>query len=311
VPAGVTVIPQLARTTTISPNLRSGYAQQANLAINYLVNNSTTISFEYQYIRGIKILLARNINPVVRPILQNPTLSEEMGRVDPNKGEVISFESDGDSYYNGATISISSRYKRHFTLLAHYTVSKAIDDYVDALRVDILTQQDPLNLRGERSLSLQDVHSRFVLSSTYDSGRTRNFLIRDLQFSSIITINSGQPFNLLAGSDLDGNGDNAAPADRPDRIGRNAGIGPGFASVDIRASRSFAIGERVRIAGYLEAFNLFNRLNIDKVNAVFPPNPDGTFSLPPKQNGMFIATPDRYVSAFRPRQFQLGIRMTF
>src|SRR5205085_9725400 len=137
-------------------------------------------------------------------------------------------------------------------------------------RVDILELQDPLNLRGERALSLQDVRSRFVFSGTWDSGMVKNKFLRNFELSTIVTLSSGQPFNLLAGVDLDNNGDNASPADRPNRIGRNAGRGPGFASVDARIARTLAIGERVRITGYVEAFNLFNRLNISDLNRIYP-----------------------------------------
>jgi hypothetical protein len=310
-PPQLPFIPQLARDTLISPSLRSGYAQEANFGVNYLINSSAGFSASYQMVRGLKVFLARNINPVVRPVANNPILGQITGRVDPTRGELISFETSGDSYYNAATVSFFARSPRRFSLLAHYTFSKAIDNYVDALRVDINELQDPLNLRGERGLSLQDVRSRFVLSGTWDTGSGRNQLIRNFEISTIISINSGQPFNLLAGVDLNGNGDSAAPADRPNGIGRNAGRGPGFASFDMRIARKLVFGERLSLTGYFEAFNLFNRLNISDFNRVFPPRPDGSFDLPPMEDGRFIVTRDRFAAAFRPRQLQLGFRLTF
>lgn len=303
--------PQLARDTVLSPTIKNGYAQEANFGVNYLFNSSFGVSATYQYVRGLKIFLARNINPVVRPVPNDPIASQVTGRVNPARGELISFETSGDSYYNAATFAFFARTPRRFSVLAHFTVSKAIDDYIDALRVDILELQDPLNLRGERGLSLQDLRGRFVLSGTYNTGRNVNKFLRDFEVSSIITLSSGQPFNLLAGNDLDGNGDVASPADRPNRIGRNAGRGPGFASVDMRVSRTFSFNERIKLTGYFEAFNLFNRLNISDVNRVFPVQPDGTFNLPPQEDGRYIATRDRFTNAFRPRQLQLGFRLSF
>ena len=199
---------------------------------------------------------------------------------------------------------------KRFSVLSHFTVSKTIDNYIDALRVDILELKDPLNLGGERALSLQDVRGRFVFSGNYDTASLKNPFLRDFLVSSIITLSSGQPFNLLAGADFDGNGDTAAPADRPGAIARNAGRGPGFASVDMRVARSIRAGENVKLIGYFEAFNLFNRLNISDVNRVFPPGPNG-FNLPPQEDGRFIATPDRFAGAFRPRQLQFGFRLIF
>src|SRR5205814_10416605 len=125
------------------------------------------------------------------------------------------------------------------------------------------------------------------------------------------TLSSGTPFNLLTGVDLDGNGDLFPPADRPLRIGRNAGRTPGFASVDVRISRTIRLGDRMRFEGLVEVFNLFNRVNISDENRIYPPRPDGTFDLPPKEGGRFIVTPDRYRNAFAPRQFQVGLRFIF
>jgi hypothetical protein len=302
VPPGVPVIPQLARTAVLSPSLRNGYANHANFGLSFSVNDSTAVTVSYQYVRGIKIFLARNINPVVRPLSNDPVTSAIIGRIDPTRGEVISFESSGDSYYNGVTIALSSRLARRFFLLAHYTFSKAIDDYIDSVRTDIIELQNPLKLSDERALSLQDVRSRFVLSGILN--------VAGFNLSSIVTLNSGQPFNLLTGVDLDGNADNPS-ADRPNRIGRNAGRAPGFASVDLRVARSVNINERVKVTGYAEVFNLFNRVNISDLNRIYPPRADGSFDLPPLEDGRYIATPDRFRNAFRPRQFQFGFRLLF
>lgn len=310
VPSQVPIIPQLARDTLISPNLRNGYAQEANFGINYVFNDKYGISASYQMVRGLKIFLARNINPVVRPVGNDPIMSAITGRVDPTRGELISFETSGDSYYNAGTVAFFARLPRRFSVLSHFTVSKTIDDYIDALRVDILELQNPLSFSSERALSLQDIRARFVFSGNYDTGSLKNPLLKDFLFSSIITLSSGSPFNLLVGADLDRNGDTAAPADRPNGIGRNAGRGQGFATVDMRLARTITVGEKVKLIGYFEAFNLFNRLNVNEVNRVFPVGPNG-FNLPPQEDGRFIATPDRFATAFRPRQLQFGFRITF
>jgi len=197
-------------------------------------------------------------------------------------------------------------------VLAHYTLSKTIDDFID-FRVDQegSVALDPLRPRNERSLSLQDVRNRFVLSGIWALDYTKNPLLRDFQISSIVTLESGRPYNLLAGVDLDRNGDNLFPGDRPDGISRNLGITPGYANVDLRLTRSISIKERYRFQGFVEAFNLFNRVNISEISRIFPPDAQGRFTLPPKDGSRFIATRDRYRNAFSPRQFQLGFRLTF
>jgi len=89
------------------------------------------------------------------------------------------------------------------------------------------------------------------------------------------------------------------------------GITPKFANIDLRLSRTVVIKERYRLQGIFEIFNLFNRVNISEVDRVFPLDSQGRFNLPPKENGRFIAPPDRYRNAFSPRQCQIGFKLIF
>src|SRR5262249_48923242 len=54
-----------------------------------------------------------------------------------------------------------------------------------------------------------------------------------------------------------------------DFIPRNAGTGPDFFSISVRASRAFRIGPRIQLEGLLEVFNLTNRVNVVTVNGNF------------------------------------------
>src|SRR5207253_411549 len=121
--------------------------------------------------------------------------------------------------------------------------------------------------------------------------------------STILALISGRPYNLVAGEDLNKNGDGA---DRPAGLGRDVGITPGFASFDLRLQRKLSFNERVGASVFIEAFNLFNRVNISQVDRTFPPDTQGNFHLPPKQGSRYSAPPERYRNAFSPRQFQLG-----
>jgi hypothetical protein len=313
-PPGVPLISQLSQSFQYQKHLKNSYAQEVNVGFDYLIGNNTVVSATYDLIRGIKLFSPRNINPVVRIVSPNPAINAMVGRVDPTRGDVFDFESSFDSYYNAFTVSINRRLTNHFGVLAHYTVSKAIDDFID-VRTDLQEAENSLFPRGERGLSLQDVRNRFVLSGIWDLNYTKNKLLTGFQLSSIINLNSGHPFNLLAGEDINMNGDNP-PGDRPEiggvPIGRNTGITPGFADVDLRLTRTVTVKERYRIQGFLEIFNLFNRVNINDIDRIYPPNADGTFDLPAKDgSGRFIATPDRFRSAFATRQFQLGFRVNF
>lgn len=308
-PAGVPLIPQLGRIVEVDQGVENPYAQHANVGFNYFFSPTVGIAATYQFVRGLKLFSPRQINPIVRPVPGNPIQSAITGRVDARRGEIFQYVTDGDTYYNGATVSLTVR-QSNVQLLAQYTYAKTIDNFIDLLRTDLAELQNPLDPSAERGLSLQDLRHRLVLSGLIDFSGARSRFIKGWQLSSITTIQSGRPFNLLAGVDLDRNGDTPA-ADRPNRIGRNAGIAPDFASVDLRLSRVFDIGERRKIGGYFEVFNLFNRVNISNLNRIYGPRADGSFDLPRQENGRFIATPDRFTAAFDPRQIQIGLRFSF
>ena len=65
-------------------------------------------------------------------------------------------------------------------------------------------------------------------------------------------------------------------------IGRNAGAGPDFFTLNLRASRSFTLGPRLRVEGLAEVFNVTNRTNVVTMIGNFgagsyPTNPSPTY----------------------------------
>lgn len=311
IPNKLATINQLSQTFRINNNLRNSYAQEATLAIDYKVDSVTKIALSYNYVRGIKLFGSRNINPVVTQF-KDPVETIMKGRVFPDQGNIFDLESAFDSYYHAFTASIDRRFSNRFNLLVHYTYSKAIDNSVDFFPI-FQEIAYPLQPGLERSLSIQDVRNRFVASGVWDLTYSKNVWLRNFRLSTIINLDSGKPYNLLTGVDLDRSGD-FPPADRPLGIGRNAGITPGFAGVDIRLGRNFSPKESYKIQAYVEAFNIFNRVNIDpnQINRLFLPDPTTRmFNLPPTENGRFILPKSNYRGDFSPRQFQVGLRLSF
>ncbi len=313
VPTGVPFIPQLSRIITYPQDLRNSYSQQISFGLERQISNNTIVAATYDFVRGIKLFAQRSTNPVVRPIIGDPLGSSLKGRVDPTKGEVLQFESSFDSSYHAVTFSITQRFSKKLTLLAHYTFSKTIDNFTD-FRAEFQETVDPLKIKDERGLSIQDVRSRLVTSATYDTGKTANIFLRNTQLSTIVNLNSSRPYNLLAGIDLNRNAD-SPPGDRPliggTSIGRNTGITPGFASVDLKITRSVSIKESYKLQAFMEVFNLFNRVNISDFDRIYPPDAQGNFTLPVKSGGRFTVPQSRFRNAFSPRQIQFGFRLSF
>jgi hypothetical protein len=60
--------------------------------------------------------------------------------------------------------------------------------------------------------------------------------------------------------------------------GRNHFVAPAFINVDVRIAKRFDFWERVKLHGYLEFFNLFNRANPAAINGIPPASPNSTAS---------------------------------
>lgn len=307
-PPNFNFIPQFTIAFRYQPNLHTSYSQQVSAGFDYLLSKQTLLSINYNYVRGIRLFATRRINPIVRPVPGSILQSRLTGRVDPSRGDVTEFESAFDSYYHGLTIFLERRFTNRIGLFLTYTFSKTIDNLFD-IRTDTADNAaDTLKIGEERGLSIQDVRNRFILSGNWKLDYSKNPFLRDFQLSSIITLESGRPYNLLAGEDLNMNGDSG---DRPLGIGRNAGITPGFANVDVRLMRTITLKENIQIQAFIEGFNIFNRFNLAKFGTIFPADATGNFNLPAKQGGRFTVPKDRYLSAFSPRQLQFGIKVNF
>ncbi len=182
--------------------------------------------------------------------------------------------------------------------MSSYTWSRAHDDSTD-FNSDY-APFDQTNLRGDYALSDFDQRHKFVFASTIDA-------MWGFQLSPIVRANSGHPFNLLAGSDL--NGDRHSTNDRPLAAARNTGLGPNYFDVDLRLARSFKVSERARIEFIADGFNILNRTNYASVNNVVgniagPYNLRGNRALSPSQ-------PLGFTSTFPKRQVQLGAKLVF
>jgi hypothetical protein len=189
--------------------------------------------------------------------------------------------------------------------MANYTYSKAIDDSTD-FNSDYSAFNE-VNLAAERGLSDFDQRHKVVVASVIDSP-WKSKALGGWELSPIVSYNSGHPFNLLAGADI--NGDGHFTNDRPPGAPRNSGIGPNYADFDMRLSRKVQVNERASLLFTAEGFNILNRTNYATVNNLVganfgPPfNVEGTAKLSPSQ-------PLGFTSALPKREIQLGIRLSF
>jgi hypothetical protein len=285
-------LPTKPNITRIDPNIEPSYSQQANFQIERELPGKSVVSVGYLHLRGLHVILSRNVNvPAVPASAGIPNL----GRPDPNWGNISRFESSGNSYYDGMVVSFNKRAARGANLRVSYTLSKTIDD---AGNFFFSTVQDNFNIRGDRGLSDNDQRHRLVVSGSLEAPQqTKTYqILRGFQLGYIFTYASRLPFNVLLGSDrnLDTNNN-----DRPLGVGRNTGRGFDFASLDLRLSRTFRITERVDVKLLAEGFNVLNRANFGVPNNTF-----GSGLTP-------LAAFGQPTAAFDPRQFQFGMKVSF
>jgi hypothetical protein len=284
----------LVSITTMDPAIENSYNQQASIQTERELTASTSLSVGYLFTRGRHLILSRNVNV---PRFPASAGVPNLGRPDPRFANVSRSESSGDSEYNALIVSLNRRFSKWLGGRISYTLSKAIDNAGNAF---FFTPQDNFNLRDEVGPADNDQRHRIALSGTLSAPRsnanTLRQVINDMQLSYIFSYNSKLPFNVVTGTDR--NFDTNVN-DRPVGVGRNSGEGFNFASLDLRLSKRFRIGDRVGMDVLVEGFNVLNRANLQLPNNVF-----GTGTVPRSGFGEPTAAAD-------PRQFQFGLRLSF
>src|SRR6185437_1876773 len=130
-------------------------------------------------------------------------------------------------------------FQRSYMFDASYTFSKDIDDVTDF--APDYEPNNQANARAERALSpFYRKHSLVgtAVANLPLHARTGCAACRvfgDFNLSGIVQASSFRPFNVITG--YDSAGDNHTDTHRPYGLGRDAGIGPNFATTDLRLSR--------------------------------------------------------------------------
>lgn len=308
------------------PTYRNPRAQQASIGIEREIAPDFSVGVSYVWALTQFITRARDINLLDRPI--GPRGIRDWSAAagctgaaiftcfrDPSLFQEILYEASSSANYNGMLVEFSKRFGTKVVIAGNYTFSKAFDqvtDYNSDFRA-----HDQLDSRSEYSLSAFDQRHKFVLYAVIQSPFKDRFL-GGFTFQPIIRANSGRPFNLLAGADV--NGDRSTNGDRPlllnngvqfGAIGRNVGKGPGFSTFDMRLSHVTRFNENQSLELTFEAFNLFNRLNFASVNNTVGPTFDASISEIKGRRDVSPSAPLGFTSAFDPRRIQIGARFRF
>jgi hypothetical protein len=238
-------------------------------------------------------------------------------RPDPTLTQVEQLESTGNSFYHAGIFSVRYALGRRATLRAVYTYSKLIDEGT----TNTASPQDLQDRRAERALSLQDQRHRFTFSGLFEVP------VIKLDLAPIVSFGSSRPFSIGAGFDRnlndiendrpnfitsigrpewrrpgDGPADavkaalQLAPIGSTGNLPRNYGIGPGTRTISLRAARTFAVKDHIRIRPAVDAFNVFNN-TVFSYGSEFIDRDDADFLLPRRTQ--------------RPRTIELSLKVSF
>jgi len=305
---------------TIDPRLKTPYAHHTSVGVSRQLPGGMVLAADVTYVKGRGQVGTLDYNPLV-PELGPDRRPEDVVRagaaVPGSSASILQYTSFGETWYRGATVSLAKRFTGRSHWAIAYTVSKAEDnstDYQSAfLPEDMGKGRDPRNPSGlplgfdpdkERGPSVQDQRHRLVVNGWY-------VLPHAIQVSSIATVASGRPYTVLAGADLNGDGNGGAfppdrvrrvPSDPNSSLGRNSHTLPMHATVDVRVSRRFALGQRSSVEAIVEFFNVLNRTNFTEINNIF-----GTGAFPTAP----LPTFGRFEKAAPPRQAQLAAKVRF
>jgi hypothetical protein len=303
----------LLNFTTMDPHLQNAYSEQASLEIERQIGSRSTFAVNYQHVRGTHLIVSVNLNTPACTATSTNNGCRPVAAYGDNK----QYSPAADSQYDGLTLSFVQRPTKWGNFRISYTYSKAMDDVGEFFFSAPLNNY---NIHQDWSRADDDQRHRFVfdgsIHSSTDPARTAwQRLSHGFQLSTTLQYYSALPFNIVTGvtnvqtttsRPCLGIAATNANCTIANMIGRNAGIGFDFFNVNTRLSRTFPLGERLRLQAIAEAFNALNHRNNQVPNTrfgsgVYPTNPVTT---PVPGFGDPTAVAD-------PRQVQLALRLSF
>jgi hypothetical protein len=287
------------------PNNKIPYVMEYNFGVQQQLTSTWSAKLDYVGSLGRHQYIVPEVNTALTPG-PGPILNREPF---PQYGGPFSYSwNEMPSSYNALQAQLQKSMSSGFFLQVSYTYSKSMD-----WQSDPYTNSQPnfYNLRQDWGPSDYNKTNMLVLTELYQLpfGHNRKYLATSnrlidgvaggWELGSIITLNSGAPFDVLAGGDIANTG---GPGQRAQRTGanpyggsgfaqnrlhwlnaaaftqpaaytygnerRNDLIGPRYDNFDVNLSKSFRLYQGSTLQFRSEFFNIFNHTNLS--------NPDNT-----------------------------------
>ncbi len=284
--------PDVAGTPTSVVTLASQaiipYTVESSIGIERQIGKTSTVSANWINLSSRHVFRAIDANA--------PPPPNYSARPDSALGQNEQFQSEGFQTGNALELTFRGRLTRYFNGQAQYRLSKTYNNTSGLNTHGTNTSTSgtdffPANSydpNAEWSRSDSDQRNRLNLLGTVNASHW-------FDLGMILELYSGMPFNVTTGAD---NNHDGVFTDRPARVPRNSGHGPGYANLDINLSHTFLLGhhanepENLRVG--LSSFDVFNHPNDLSYTGV-------------------ITSPffGQAVAAYPPRRMQISAEFTF
>ena len=315
------------------PNNKIPYSMEFNAGVQQQISNTLMMKLDYVGSLSRHQYIVPEANTALVP--GSGPISKRQPF--PQYGGPFSFSwNDGPGSYNALQAFLQKSLSSGLFFMASYTWSKSLDWASDPYNNNFPNFYNLASNLGPSNYSLTNM---FVLSGVYalPVGRGKQFFSTPNKFvqglagnwnlGAIVTLESGHPFDVLAGADVANTG---GPSQRAQRTGaapyaskqspknwlnkaafaiptpftfgnegRNDLVGPAYRDVDLNAYKDFPLGKTAHLQFRAEFFNVLNSTNYNS------PASDGTNNV---QNAAF----GQLLSAAGPgREIQFAAKLLF
>jgi hypothetical protein len=295
--------------TLIPDDFVQPYAQNTTAGIAWQVNRSTAVTADYIHSVAEHQTGTTDVNLPATGDLH----PRDNPRPVPTFSQVGMLQNFSLSWYDALETQLRTQFGSRGSLQVSYTLSRSYLDGVDFFLTLRGTQRTP----HEIGYNPSDQRHNLTLAGTAR-------LPWAVEISGILKLVSGAPMKIQAGVDLDGDtyADGDLPEDIPITVGRERvdeslvainrwrfarglrTIGRSaldldeYRTLDLRVTRSWRVGPGHRILGFLEGFNVTNRVNLRP--------PTGGAATNMSSPAFLVRT-----AARDARQIQWGVRYQF
>jgi carboxypeptidase family protein len=241
----------------VDPSFTTSRVHQATAGWEAEKYRTGTFGVDYLFARGERLPRPVDINIA--------------GRF-PGLARVVSFQSSGQSVYNGISAHTRGRVLQQMFYTIAYTFSRSTETPQQPIAMVFggLNERGSLSVQGgtlgKRATGDADRQHQLAFSATYDTsvlavnrhGLSKR-LLSDWEWGLVYTLQTGRPFSAYVNGDINGdrNGFNDLA---PDTTWNQYRL-PYQASLDPRIARRFQLGRSRQLLVIWEAFNISNRPN--------------------------------------------------